>query len=168
MLFVRRTNQEIWEDIFHPESGVTYLTLTTPPLTCASAVAGVPEMCYCGKSADSKQFAPEIRGSAAQIHSKFAINDKRMGHVTTRTSGRSLKTAFVLCRTHQAYNHFDATLWHCSGGRQISAADYEAPGRAISHATNRHPKLPVKKALAPPLCAVVHVVIRSFPLANCH
>ena len=36
-------------------------------------------MCYRGKSADSKWFAPEIRGSAAQIRSKTTINDKRRG-----------------------------------------------------------------------------------------
>ena len=36
-------------------------------------------MCYCGKSADLKWFAPEIRGSAAKIRSNITINDKRRG-----------------------------------------------------------------------------------------
>ena len=43
-------------------------------------------MCYRGNSADSKWFAPEIRGSAAQIRSKFAINDTRRG--TSRAEPR--------------------------------------------------------------------------------
>ena len=36
-------------------------------------------MCYCGKSTNSKWFAQEIKGSAAQIRPKVAINDKRRG-----------------------------------------------------------------------------------------
>ena len=60
-------------------TAVTSLVLTTPPLTYSSVVTGVAERCYRGKSADSKWFAPEIRGSAAQIRSKTTINDKRRG-----------------------------------------------------------------------------------------
>jgi len=51
------------------------LTLTTPPLTYASTA----RMCYHGKSANSKCFAPEIRGIAAQILPNSVNNNKRMG-----------------------------------------------------------------------------------------
>ena len=40
-------------------------------------------MCYCGKSADSKWFAPEIRRSAAQIISKIANDDNTYSSAVT-------------------------------------------------------------------------------------
>ena len=72
MIFLCRTNQET-----HVCQGVAIpsLTLTTPPLTYASTA----EMCYRGKSANSKYFAPEIRGITAQILPNSVNNNKRMG-----------------------------------------------------------------------------------------
>ena len=67
------------EDVSCQGTAVTSLMSTTLPLTYSSVVTGVPEMCYCRKSADSKWFAPEIRGSSALIRLKVVINDKRRG-----------------------------------------------------------------------------------------
>ena len=74
-----RSQRESGEEVSCQGTAMPSLRSTTPILTYSSAVTDVPEMCYRGKSADSKLFAPEIRRSAAQIRSKFTINDKRRG-----------------------------------------------------------------------------------------
>ena len=71
--------RESGEEVSRQGTTMPSLMSTNPPLTYSSAVTGVPERCYRGKSADSKWFAPEIKGSVAQIRSKVTINDKRRG-----------------------------------------------------------------------------------------